>query len=384
MRRTRFKVHTWVALFLAVLLASASRCPASTSGVEDLPVCLDESYDFWKWIMHDARGPARAVRVYRISLGRSFGRTVESKPILLHTREYDDQGNLVRYVNEPNDTSSYRIRFDFDYDDENRVIEQQVWTDGDQIDRTVTDYDERGLKRRKTEYGTNMYGGESVARTTYEYDDEGRLLSWSSKSKPIAELVESTMLYIYNPEGKLVQRHSAKSRAEIGEDTLLERRTYDAMGNLIEKYEPSLLNYRTRYAYDDDGRLVEDVLCDSDGEPIGWLHVYEYNSDGHRVGHDTFNGGGNHDGWIRRSCDVRTDGQPNRGEYLLRQYDPPLRERKPVAGSEVTHRFRYLFEVEYDEFGNWTQYTAFEEVDELGEQVLRPVRIYRRQIKYAE
>ena len=198
---------------------------------------------------------------------------------------YDDLGRPERVTMEGGVTSRLR------YDAQNRV-KRQVWRDGEQ-DRIVTRYTydscengEGKLCRVEHNDHVSRYGytangqlafasvklgdEDEVEKLRYKYLDDGRL---DTMRYPSGLLVK----YRYDDQGRV---KSLVGKYETGDDrerfTIVNRIAYDAVGR-IEGFTHGN-GIRTRYAYDDSGRL-ERITRKKDGELVG-RDVYAYDADG--------------------------------------------------------------------------------------------------------
>jgi RHS repeat-associated protein len=188
------------------------------------------------------------------------------------------------------------------YDDENR---QQTIIDPRGAE-TVTEFDEMGRVRKvtdpagssiETEYYANgnrlsetiteldSTGAPSISRTTYEYDDQNRLIAVSDVSDPASP---SVIRFVYDPRGNRTE--------EIDPDGRRTRYEYDLQGNRLRQIAPdggvtrwrydehgrleAMIDARgneTRYEYDDKNRLAAEIRAD------GARWNFGYDASGNRV-----------------------------------------------------------------------------------------------------
>ncbi len=158
--------------------------------------------------------------------------------------EYDTNGNTTRksenynyFLNGSKDSTSYQ-EYKYDYDENKNVIREESNIDGE-IDTTVYQYDENGnLLRREI-------GGEKNKWIfAYQYDEAGRQTKYEKK----------TEIWNYDEEGNMTQQTTSDY------NNIYE---YDEEGKLISyaylhsSTEDDVVSYDSRYIYDEQGRLSE-------------------------------------------------------------------------------------------------------------------------------
>ncbi len=144
------------------------------------------------------------------------------------------------------------------------------------VSREIMTYDSTGRRIR-----TENLAGETTAEawdcchrvlktrpdgstTTWDYDDDGRLMS-SSRLIPLdmTNVASARTAYAYDAYGN---RTSRKVRTSAGE-TVEERRSYDKYGRLVEI---SSFGTSVKYYYDIKGRVSRQLV---DGSPIDYVYT---------------------------------------------------------------------------------------------------------------
>ena len=194
------------------------------------------------------------------------------------TLYYDVDGNMVLDCLYNEDgvlvSSDYFI-----YDEEGRVVREELWDTGDNsngqyitytygpngVERQesgrfeqepdhyhVYEYDDQGRLILDTEYNTEF--GNSYWYCDYVYEDDGTYTTHvTSFDVYRQEMIDDGNYNRYSADGVLLMEYwSAQSISEIY--------NYDDNGVLVsvDKYYGSTLNQTTTYEYDDQGRLVHD------------------------------------------------------------------------------------------------------------------------------
>lgn len=116
--------------------------------------------------------------------------------------------------------------------------------------------------------------------TTYTYDDKGYLIKYETTEKGLVSPCE----YLYDIDGNLLRVTEP--------DGVVEQYSYDANGNRVAKirYQFDKELYREEYRYDDQNRLIEQVITDKTG-------VSRYTWEFDKAGHCTKAWKGNDTGW---------------------------------------------------------------------------------------
>lgn len=195
---------------------------------------------------------------------------------------YDTLGNVIKEENTFGDEKSLNL---YKYDSRSNLIEHQEYYEGefelfermkyDVKDNLIEEvgYNEDGTVRSKTvykydEYGRNieytMNNGHSTSKITYKFDAEGNVINENSSNSDsrsysntykydisnnlIEELASDGMgaVYSYNSQNQRIGKQNIKSYIPVGE----------AQG------------VSSRYIYDLNGFLIEDILYSTLEEPL--------------------------------------------------------------------------------------------------------------------
>ncbi|MBO4635557.1 MAG: sigma-70 family RNA polymerase sigma factor [Clostridiales bacterium] len=190
-----------------------------------------------------------------------------------HEMYYDADGNLVLECAIYDGTVTYSDYFI--YDDEGRVIREELWDVRDNRQGLYTDYTYGRFGIEQTE--TGYFNRDPERYFVYEYDDQGRLTRITRYSYANPDAVYWYCDYIYDEDGTyttvVTSFDTLSQRMEQSNDYS----RYDADGRLIEEYESWYGQY-TYYTYDNRGLLTLAESYRSDN-----LHhrvVYEYDNNG--------------------------------------------------------------------------------------------------------
>ena len=179
------------------------------------------------------------------------GKTVEGPRLPVQTISYDPRGNRVKRV-EFNRDGSIAQTLVYSYDAEGRCTGYEDYTPGLSAPRKhIYLLDQAG---KRSEYKIiQPTGAAGDEKYFYKYDDKGNRIAEelyhktslvSRNENGYDEQGRLLTQVIYNPDGTV----SSRIRNAIGAD-----------GKPVERvrYDGELLTYRRRYAYDAKGRLVE-------------------------------------------------------------------------------------------------------------------------------
>ena len=174
--------------------------------------------------------------------------TIES--VSKSTYEYDDEGNIIERINENNNK---KVRTEFTYNENNDVIEEKNYSDGNLIASRIYSYEgdvleelkvvyESGLEIR-TEYSYeedkeiwisyNSDGSESITATVYK-DENGNKLKMV-QSLPENENQTSTTNYQYEDELLI------KATTERNDTNTTVHYKYNNVGDKIMEYNITIL-----------------------------------------------------------------------------------------------------------------------------------------------
>ncbi len=191
--------------------------------------------------------------------------------------EYDEAGNVIRKAE---DINGEKTTYEYSYDQNGNLIKIN---EDNGIHELI--YDEKGnlLKEAYLNSWSNEYeydesgnvikeinvdrswGDPWTTETNYEYtfDDVGNVVLRTCRSTDLYGDNVSSVGYVYNEVGKVVQEIS-----------------YNSQGNK---------NDSTEYVYDEAGNMVQEIFYDSEGN-IGVLTEYVYDENGNKIKTDILAG----------------------------------------------------------------------------------------------
>lgn len=207
------------------------------------------------------------------------GTSNEAKRKSYSESQFDNNGNLLKYIFRPYDGKYVASVNTYRYEN-NRRIEQLV--DGR---RSFCTYNNNGDTLEVKEYGHKKYGKENtlIKRLVYTYGSNGK------KSVVIAyvghtDTITDKTIYTYNDRNLLVrQQYSSFMPTERIEVTVIN--TYNSSGNIIQSdldAPPMKFNAQTKYTYNDKGWVMECINTFNSGSDSN-KHIYSYNADGLRI-----------------------------------------------------------------------------------------------------
>ena len=198
-------------------------------------------------------------------------------------------------------------------DDGNQIEEKNYNTDGSVNHKIIFKYNNKGLKTEKRPYHKD---GKPFNYYNYSYNTANQMISdiWFNYSNN--EIVEKHT-YEYDAKGNLItettySRNSLSFRANS-------KYKYDDLGRKIEyNYygRNGILKWIRKYNYDDNNRLLENILIDSDSKEMTRKTGYKYDDFGN----------------VNEKSEYNSDGS--------------LKERT-------------VFEYSYDKKNNWTKKITF-------------------------
>ncbi len=209
----------------------------------------------------------------------------------LFVYEYDERGNMISEI-QYLDGEEFSRR-NYTYDEQNRLIKEEFLYDGElyQGGYWVYEYDLAGLMIQKTHYDKQ---DKQTARTTYEYDTQGRWICQRSASSVITRAYDENGNYveiergatdskvwshrelICDKDGNLIRELSYKDGKVYSEYV----HQYNKDGKEIrrEVYVTDELTGAWDYEYR-DGKLYRTVVYDGSDKITG-IETYEYNEFG--------------------------------------------------------------------------------------------------------
>jgi len=222
-------------------------------------------------------GKIKIARIYKYDyhLVDAWESEIEIEPYLYNVTGYDHHGNITLEVSQSADFST-TSKSERKYDAEGRLTEEIIWDENDEImERTTYERDENGRILRHLEH----YLDGSFDITHYTYDDEGNLI----EKVTITDEDETEGREKFHFEnGKLV-----KSEEFDEENKLITSSEYvfDDHGNLIEQKNKTLEGGNTslRYEYDENNHRTMQMQYNEIGRLIEKIS-YTYDENG-RVTH---------------------------------------------------------------------------------------------------
>lgn len=203
---------------------------------------------------------------------------------LVQTEQYDqDQILLQKTVNQYNENNRLEAQSNYYgdaseeyvtkyyYDDNDNVIKQEVYVDGnlDYVEKTASYKDGRlDTETENDDYGKPMYINH------YQYDEKGQVTVYTRDE--VQNNDRRTYEFTYNDNGDrvkdLIYDYDMKLIAKVN-------RTFDEQNRQTEIVEEDLDSYR-RIAMEYDGdKVVKNTMYNKKGEITGWAE-YEYADDG--------------------------------------------------------------------------------------------------------
>jgi hypothetical protein len=187
-----------------------------------------------------------------------------NEKVLIHTKEYNEEGFLIKFT-KFNDESVSSIS-EFDYFDGKRI---ERFTDVVEGNEKRVEYIEDGSGKvgQINRYDTN---GDLVGEEFLEYDENGQLLKRSGS-------VDGSIPQLFDYETDANGRISLISVFDLDNSLV----SYDSLsynGNNITRFtkngEGNLVN-RVEFEYNDYGKLLSEKVYDSENK-ISSYYVYEY------------------------------------------------------------------------------------------------------------
>ena len=203
---------------------------------------------------------------------------------LVQTEQYDqDQILLQKTVNQYNENNRLEAQSNYYgdaseeyvtkyyYDDNDNVIKQEVYVDGnlDYVEKTASYKDGRlDTETENDDYGKPMYINH------YPYDEKGQVTVYTRDE--VQNNDRRTYEFTYNDNGDrvkdLIYDYDMKLIAKVN-------RTFDEQNRQTEIVEEDLDSYRRIVMEYDGDKVVKNTMYNKKGEITGWAE-YEYADDG--------------------------------------------------------------------------------------------------------
>ncbi len=203
---------------------------------------------------------------------------------LVQTEQYDqDQILLQKTVNQYNENNRLEAQSNYYgdaseeyvtkyyYDDNDNVIKQEVYVDGnlDYVEKTASYKDGRlDTETENDDYGKPMYINH------YQYDEKGQVTVYTRDE--VQNNDRRTYEFTYNDNGDrvkdLIYDYDMKLIAKVN-------RTFDEQNRQTEIVEEDLDSYRRIVMEYDGDKVVKNTMYNKKGEITGWAE-YEYADDG--------------------------------------------------------------------------------------------------------
>lgn len=198
-----------------------------------------------------------------------------------HTWDYDQAGQPLQYTTYEADTLMYIENWV--YDSQGNVLEHnsQEYGDYEAYSNTVNTYNEAGQLIESVRNGDDPANHWNY-RSVFSYDQAGNLIKEVSTHE-YGDVITDT--WTYDEAGNLLS--SVTHYQMDGWITCLTENTYDENGRMIEGayrelYDDQVLTgYRTTYAHDEGGNLIEEVYYGEDEEPL--RTTYQYDTQGNCI-----------------------------------------------------------------------------------------------------
>lgn len=207
--------------------------------------------------------------------GNSLYRTRSYGDPKISSYEYDERGNVIREYYETN------YYCDNEYDENGRLVSYKAFKNGEPAFAGTEIYDEHGeLSELRTDY---YFNGEFLEQTVhyYEYifDESGRKIALTEYHTDHNEIWEETA---YEYDGDILKRRVCTD--PNGDGKTVWEYIYDADGNIVnykitfyEQDDTVKSTYREERSYNADGKIVQTLCYNNDGElDIKELYEYKY------------------------------------------------------------------------------------------------------------
>ncbi len=201
----------------------------------------------------------------------------ESKEYLLLKKEFDPHGKLMKkYMLYLWDAVSYSYTTTYKYNSKNQLIEELRF----QEILNLFDRDEHFIQ---------SFGEEPLnEKILYSYDDQGRLaekIIYTFSSETFPDGIEPIQIIKYEYDNGALVSEISKSPDDCPCNKNFEiHYTYDSLGQLTAKtklYGDELkLMETTRYTYDDNRKILEEIITDTDLPHHNAHFRYTYDSTG--------------------------------------------------------------------------------------------------------
>lgn len=227
---------------------------------------------------------------------------------LFRTYEYDEKGNIVRKLSyDEGEVSRSREEF---FDDKGNNIKTVMINDSGEETVVTREFDKNGNEIKTVEeedgvpvvreykYNKNgkitlyKYTKNDILREkrTFEYDEEGRPISFTSYTR--TGEIDYVYEYEYNENGDKTAERTVAPDGSIASETLY---IYDSEYKQVEMIytQDGAESMREKYFYDEKGNLIEEELYFY-GEPDGGIK-YEYDSENRVIKVEYFSADGEYE-----------------------------------------------------------------------------------------
>jgi len=303
-------------------------------------------------------GPVKTVERYLVGLGLKDGAVVELSRRTTQKTTYDRQGNIVEDLSYDQD-SSISQRLVYTYDAEGRSTGYNEFAA--MLDKSLTiprrhvyKLDDKG---RRVEYSVFESDGTRASYFVSKYDKNGNLTGeeWYSHTGQLGGKTVST----FDEKGnKTSEAHY------LGDGSLSWKNVskFDSNQNRTEllQYHADKLRYQIISTYDNQGRLLENLILEFNGVPGAFSPhaprpgkvVYIYNDSKRTKEVATYEVGGALKERVVYTYDEREN------EIDITSFN------EQQTGSEIFDRSS--ISIDYDSHGNWTRKARFRQTDKGG------------------
>lgn len=214
---------------------------------------------------------------------RGRPRTITTSEGLTVTREYDEEGNVLReHLGAPSKDTWYAwdgwgnllsVRrpligslTEYGYDIDGNLKVKRVGREAGAFDTTTFDYDLHGLLKSRT-----LPGPDAITET-FEYEPDGQLRRWATRQTNDADS-QLTLIHQYDPINRLTRRYIENAAAFAAEglpngllpfDEVGDSSAYDGLGRVLQQARIADLS-------DDEEGGTADVLDESSRIGYGYM-----------------------------------------------------------------------------------------------------------------
>ncbi|PLX00097.1 MAG: hypothetical protein C0593_01735 [Marinilabiliales bacterium] len=189
---------------------------------------------------------------------------------LRETTEFDDNGNEILRI-EYNPDGSIEQKTSREFDEQNRIISEKVFSEGEIVENKFWEYDSNGRAVKEIQ----KYIDGSYDTTTIIYNEDGEVTERRTTDDEGEEAGKEIMVR----ENGLLKQHTMYD--DFGEVEADEENFYDEENRLIKKISLNLEGEKEtiEITYNEHGQIYREILLNEDGK-IMERNTYTYGENG--------------------------------------------------------------------------------------------------------